>query len=389
MVPGDLSKVVRFVYIEMEVIFWTFLFFSIYPYLIYPAVVYIMAHLFYHPWEKGEHTPRVTLIVSVYNEQRIIEEKITNSLSLQYPKDLLEIVVISDGSTDRTNEIVSGFRDSRLALKAFSERTGKTACLNRVVPQAKGDIVLFTDANSMFPADTLLKLMKNFSDGNVGLATGWTKYGQVGKDEEATGIYSKLEKMTKYWESRMSSCVGADGAIFAIRKALYKPLDNRDINDFVIPLHVISQGKRVVLDPEVYCFEDTAQGEGNEYRRQARITNRTLEAILKNGRFLNPFYFGSISFFLLSHKLLRFLVPFFAAGVFLTNLLLLKTSPIYIAFILMQILFLCLGLANFTGKVEGRLTNLCKFFLVTLAAQSTAWIRRLRGKSDIMWTPQH
>ena len=373
---------------KLEIIFWALLFLSVYPYLTYPAVVYIMAHLFYHPWKKGENAPRVTLIVSVYNEERVVEDKVINSLSLVYPKDSLEIIVISDGSTDRTNDIVSGFRDSRLALKAFSERTGKTACLNRVVPQAKGDIVLFTDANSMFPADTLLKLMKNFSGGNVGLVTGWTKYGQAGKDEEATGMYSKLEKMTKYWESRISSCVGADGAIFAIRKALYKPLDNRDINDFVIPLHVISQGGRVVLDPEVYCFEDPAKGGSNEYRRQARITNRTLEAILKNPRFFNPFSFGSVSFFLLSHKLLRFLVPFFVAGVFITNLFLLKTSPIYVAFVLMQILFLCLGLANLTGKVEGRVTNLCKLFLVTLAAQSTAWMRRLRGISDVTWTPE-
>jgi cellulose synthase/poly-beta-1,6-N-acetylglucosamine synthase-like glycosyltransferase len=373
----------------MENIFWTFLFLSVYPYLIYPAVVYLMAHLFYHPWKKGENASRVTLIVSVYNEEKVIEEKVKNSLSLVYPKDSLEIIVISDGSTDRTNEIVSGFRDSRVVLRAFPERTGKTACLNRVVPQAKGDIVLFTDANSMFPADILLKLMNNFSDVNVGLVSGWTKYGQVGKDEEATGIYSKLEKMTKCWESRVSSCVGADGAIFAIRKTLYKPLDNRDINDFVIPLHVISQGKRVILDPEVYCFEDPAKGEGDEYRRQARITNRTLEAILRNPRFLNPFSFGSVSFFLLSHKLLRFLVPFFVAGTFITNLFLLKASPIYIAFVLMQILFLCLGLANLAGKVEGKLTNLCKFFLVTLAAQSTAWMRRLRGISDVMWTPQH
>lgn len=318
----------------------------------------------------------------------MIEEKVKNTLSLDYPEELLEILVISDGSTDRTNEIVSGFKDSRLVLWAFHERSGKTACLNRVVSKAKGDIVLFTDANSIFPSGVIPKLVRNFSDQQVGLVTGWTKYIQAGKDKEATGFYSKIEKMTKYWESLVSSCVGADGAIFAIRKALYKPLEEQDINDFVVPLHVILQGKRVVLDPEVYCIEESPKGEGDEFRRQARITNRTLRAIRRNAEFLNPFPHGSFSFFLLSHKLLRFLVPFFMTAAFIANLLLLRVSSLYIGLILVQILFLSLGLANIAGKIEGRLANICKFFLITLYAQLIGWIRTLRGIPDAMWTPQ-
>jgi cellulose synthase/poly-beta-1,6-N-acetylglucosamine synthase-like glycosyltransferase len=372
----------------MEAVFFSFLFFSVYSYAIYPAVVYVMSRVLNNPWDKGDIAPPITIVISVYNEEKVIEQKLKNALSLKYPEGLLEIIVISDGSSDRTNEIASMFKDSRLVLKAFPERSGKTACLNRVVPEAKGDIILFTDANSMFPSDILLKLVRNFPDQNVGLVTGWTKYAQVGEDKETTGVYSKLEKMTKYWESLISSCVGADGAIFAIRKELYKPLDDQDINDFVIPLDVISQGKRVVLDPNVCCFETPSAGQGSEYRRQARITNRTLRAILKHPRFLNPFSHGTFSFFLLSHKFLRFLVPFFVAGAFLINLFLLKVSPIYIGLIFVQLLFLGLGLANLVGKVDGRVANICKFFLITLSAQFTGWIRRFRGISDTMWTPQ-
>jgi cellulose synthase/poly-beta-1,6-N-acetylglucosamine synthase-like glycosyltransferase len=318
----------------------------------------------------------------------VIENKVKNALSLEYPEGLLEVIVISDGSSDRTNEIISKFQDPRLVFKAFPERSGKTACLNRVLPQTKGDIILFTDANSMFPSDILPKLVRNFSDQNVGLVTGWTKYAQLREDKETTGIYSRVEMQTKHWESLISSCVGADGAIFAIRKELYKPLDDHDINDFVIPLHVISQDKRVVLDPEVYCFETPSKGEGGEYRRQARITNRTLRAILKHPGFLNPFSYGYFSFFLLSHKLLRFLVPFFVAGTFLANLFLLSVSPIYIGLILIQLLFLGLGLASLARKVDGRVANVSKFFLITLAAQFIGWVRRFRGIPDTMWTPQ-
>lgn len=372
----------------MEAVFLLFLFLSVYSYAIYPLGVYIISQFVNNSWDKRDIAPRVTIVISVYNEERVIAEKIKNALSLKYPDGLLEIIVVSDGSIDRTNEIVSGFKDSRLVFKVFPERSGKTACLNRVVPEAEGDIILFTDANSIFPSDMIPKLVRNFYDDDVGLVTGWTKYTEAGSAEGTSGIYSRLEMKTKYWESLISSCVGADGAVFAVRKNLYKLLGDQDINDFMIPFHVISQGKRVVLEPDAYCFEEPSKGDREEYRRQVRITNRTLMAILKNLRFFNPFFHGSFSFFLFSHKLLRFLVPFFITGAFFVNLFLIKVSPIYISLILIQILFLSLGLASLVGKVEGRLTNNCKYFLITLLAQFTGWIRRIRGISDTLWTPQ-
>ena len=372
----------------MEIVFFIFLFLAVYPYGIYPGVVYLISRLFNNPWHIGDITPPLTIVISVYNEEKVIGEKLKNTLSLEYPEELLEIVVISDGSTDKTNEIVSGFKEPGLVLKAFPERSGKTTCLNRVVPDTRGEIILFTDANSMFPRDVLLKLVKNFLDERVGLVTGWTKYVQPGKEERATGFYGKLERGTKYRESLISSCVGADGAIFAVRKNLYNPLMDEDINDFVIPLHVISQRKRVVLDPKIFCFEESSKGEGDEFRRQVRITNRTLRAILRNPVFLNPFRFSYFSFFLLSHKLLRFMVPFFAGGAFLTNLLLAGRSTIYFCLAIIQILLVIVGLANIKGKVEGKAANICTFFLLTLSAQFSGWIRMVRGVSDTMWTPQ-
>ncbi len=372
----------------METLFFILLFLSVYPYGIYPAVVYIMSRLLNNPWRKGNIARPLTILISVYNEEKVIGEKIKNTLSLEYPKELLEIIVISDGSTDKTNEIVSGFQTSRLVLKAFPERSGKTHCLNRVIPETKGEIILFTDANSTFRPDVLPKLVGNFPDENVGLVTGWTKYVQPGNEEEATSIYSRLEKMTKYWESRISSCVGADGAIFAIRKALYRPLDEEDINDFVIPLQVISQKKRVVFDPKVYCLEESSVEESDEFSRQARITNRTLRALVRNARFLNPFSYGMFSFFLLSHKLVKFLVPFLIMGVFLSTLLLSQGSLFYTGFLLIQILLVILGLASLKGKVRGKLTDISKLLLITLAGQFIGWTRMFRGKSDKMWIPR-
>jgi cellulose synthase/poly-beta-1,6-N-acetylglucosamine synthase-like glycosyltransferase len=296
--------------------------------------------------------------------------------------------VSSDGSTDRTNDIVSGIEDSRLVLRAFSERSGKTACLNRVVPHAKGDVVLFTDANSMLPSDLLVKLIRNFASPDVGVVTGWTKYRSHEGEDETTGVYSKLEMWTKHAESLISSCVGADGAIFAIRKPLYRPLEEHDINDFVIPLHVIRQGKRMVMDPEVFCYEEPSEEAGKEYRRQVRITTRTLGAISRNLEFMHPLRFGSFSLFLVSHKIVRFLVPFFLIGTFVTNLFLLNKSIFYIVTLSGQIVILLMGLFSIIGIYNGRLASVIKFFLITVSAQFVGWFRMLLGTSDTIWTPQ-
>jgi cellulose synthase/poly-beta-1,6-N-acetylglucosamine synthase-like glycosyltransferase len=337
---------------------------------------------------KGDVRPQVSVIVSVFNEERVIEEKIKNTLALEYPVDLLEVLVSSDGSTDTTHDIVSRFDDSRLVLRAFPERSGKTACLNRVVPQARGDIILFTDANSMFSPDLLLKLVRNFADPRVGLVTGWTRYTGPGESGEATGAYARMEKLTKQWESAVSSCVGADGAVFALRRELYEPLEDRDINDLVIPLHAVSKGKRVVLDPEVFCFEEPAQDERKEFRRQVRITNRTLGAIMRNLKVLNPSVYGTFAFFLMSHKVLRFLVPFFFLGALLICLSLWRSSLLHAVLLLPYGILIGLALAGVFGFMEGRAVNLAKVFLITLFAQFLGWGRFLFGKSDTTWTPQ-
>jgi glycosyltransferase involved in cell wall biosynthesis len=338
-------------------------------------------------WALAGPEQRISVIISVYNEEGVIRTKIDNTLQLLYPEELLEIIVVSDGSTDTTNEIVASFEDPRIRLEAFPERKGKTACLNQVVPTAKGDILVLTDANSMFPPDTLLKFSRNFHSDQIGLVTGWTKYRKPGGDEESVGLYARLEMVTKRSESLVSSCVGADGAVFAVRKELYKPLKDYDINDFVIPLDVIGQGKRVVLDSEVYCIEQPGDNESKEYRRQVRITNRTLGAIGRNINFLNPFVYGSFAFFLLSHKVIRFLVPFSFSGVFITALLLAKVSVFFTGFVIAQLLFIGIGIIGIFKLLNGRLTQLCSFFLLTIFAQLVGWIRWASGKADVMWKP--
>jgi glycosyltransferase involved in cell wall biosynthesis len=372
----------------MEILFLILLFLCIYPYFLYPLLITLLSKLFARDWQRGDSSKqRISVIISVFNEEGVIREKIENSLRLHYPEELLEIIIVSDGSTDRTNQIASSFSDPRVRLEAFSERKGKTACLNQVVPLAKGDIIVFTDANSMFPHDALLKFSRNFNSEQVGLVTGWTKYRKPGGDEESVGLYGRLEMVTKKAESLISSCVGADGAVLAVKKHLYLPLKDCDINDFVIPLNVIGQGKRVVLDPDLYCIEQPGDNESKEFRRQVRITNRTLGAIGRNIRFLDPFAFGSFAFFLFSHKVVRFLVPFYFLGTLITALLLANVSIFFTGFAIAQLIFICIGIAGIFKFSNCRLTQLCSFFLLTIAAQLVGWIRWATGKADVMWKP--
>lgn len=371
----------------MEFSFLIFLILCLYPYMLYPLFVAILSRVYGRVWRRGTKLPPISVIVSVYNEEKVIRDKIENTIRIDYPEDLLEIIVVSDGSSDSTNMIVDSFTDPRINLEAFAERKGKTACLNRVVPTAKGDIILFTDANSMFPPDILLNFAANFDDAQIGLVTGWTKYRKPGGDEESVGLYGRLEKVTKKWESLVSSCVGADGAVFAIRKSLYKPLKDYDINDFVIPLDVISQGRRVVLAPEIYCIEEPGDDEYKEYRRQVRITNRTISAISRNVRFLNPYAFGTFALFLFSHKLLRLLVPFSFLGTLMAALILAPHSFFHVSFVAAQLFFIAIGICGISGVLNGRLAQLCAFFLLTITAQFVAWIRYITGKTDVMWKP--
>ena len=166
-----------------------------------------------------------------------------------------------------------------------------------MLTDVKGEIVVFTDANSIFSPDMLKNLVINFNDSNIGAVTGWTKYFNHDSGEKTTSLYAKLEKKIKLDESMVSSCVGADGAIFAIRKELYVPLGDNDINDFIIPLNVIRQEKRVILDENVYCFEEATKGIKDIFSRQVRITTRTAWAIRRNISLLNVFKYGSFFIF--------------------------------------------------------------------------------------------
>lgn len=378
----------------IKFLFWLSAFSIFYAYWGYPIVLWIISFFKYKSHKKyiEPYLPKVSLLISVYNEEAVIEDKIHNSLMLNYPKDLIEILVISDDSNDRTNEIIKKYEDKGLVLRNYEGRIGKTACLNKAVPLSGGNIIIFSDANSMYEKDAVKNMVINFANDKVGFVTGYTKY--CSKDGEkisaSIGLYSRIEKFTKKLESKIGSCVGADGAIFAIRKHLYKPLLDVDINDFVIPLNIIRQGFKGILEENAYCIEKTAGDPKGEFRRQIRITNRTLRAILNNIDLLNPFKFSLFSFELLSHKISKFLAPFFILTLFFTSIILINNGLVYSLALLAQAMFFLLAWLGHNGlgfKGISKLSALCHTFAAINLAILGGWLKLFRGETYTTWSP--
>ena len=386
-------------------IFWFSIFAIFYTYFGYLIVLWTIALLRpknFYPVKcfdlfnrgnkpKQPYTPTVSLLISAYNEEEIIKEKLRNAVKLDYPRDKLEIIVISDASEDKTDEYVKQFSADGVRLLRQGTRQGKTAALNIAVPQATGEIIVFSDANSMYDQSAIKKLVGQFQDPAIGLITGRTKYvsRQGTSVAESTSLYTELERLTKRLESQIGSCVGADGAIFAIRKELYKALKPYDINDFVIPLKIMEQGYRGLLENEAFCIEETARDTEGEFNRQVRITNRTIRAMVNNRTLLNPIKFPLFSFELISHKLLKFMLPFFMIIVFVTNCLLVATAFFYYLILILQACFYVLaywGYVDEKTQNRSKLTSMPYTFSMVSLAVLLGWLTYFKGKTHTTWT---
>lgn len=375
----------------VKAVLWLSGFLVVYPYFGYLAVLWACSQFTRKKrQDAGTRTtfePKVTLIVSAHNEEKVIEDKILNSIALDYPESKLEITVVSDGSDDSTDEIVKKYATNGVILRRYEGRLGKTACLNRAVPAAGGEFIIFSDANSRYDSAAVRNLLAHFDDEKIGFVTGRTKYAGHGAIKEAVGFYSRIEKMTKTLESRTGSCVGADGAIFAIRKKLFTPLKDSDINDLVIPLGVVRQGFAGVLEPRAFCVEDTAGTTRGEFNRQARITARTLRAIFSNTDLLNPVRFGLFSFKILSHKILRLMSPFFMLTLLVSSASLMRESGFYGAVFAAQAAFYSLALIERVMPSGARLFSMPYTFSSVNAAILMGWVKYLKGETFVTWAP--
>lgn len=380
---------------SMVILFWLSVATILYAYIGFTLLLFLVGWLKNRQVNKQAVTPPLTLLIAAYNEEKSIAQKIENALSLDYPREQLEIIVASDGSSDRTDEIVQQYHDRGVILMSFPRR-GKIFALNDAIAQARGEIIVFSDANTFYDTRALLELAGNFADPEVGGVCGnQGHFKKKTRDNASKGesLYWNYDKSLKRFETRTGSIVSADGAIYAIRKSLYEmPPSTAVTDDFAISTGVIEKGYRLVFDSEARAFEDAMPGAEEEFRRKVRIMNRGLRGVLMRKKLLNPFRYGFYSLTLFSHKVLRRLVPFFLILLFIASLALSAASPFYLAAAVAQGLFyLWAGISYLMRRRNiggSKLFYIPFFYCMANLAAMVAVLNLLAGKKIELWNPQ-
>lgn len=371
-----------------EVIFVLSAALLIYVFFGYPLLLAVLPQR-NPPTQSQAEPPRVTLIISAFNEEAVIEEKLENALASAYPTDRLEILVVSDQSDDRTDAIVEGFAERGVRLLRMSERGGKTLGLNAAVAEATGDVIVFSDANAMYYRDAISNLVRHFENPRVGGVVGESTYvDEATSSQVQEGFYWRYETWIKLNESKTGSVVGGDGAIYAIRKPLFEPMHASDLSDFVNPLHIVRQGYLCLYDSDARSYEQAGESYEKEYRRKVRIVNRAWRALWKNRDLLNPLRYGAFALKLLSHKLLRWLAPIFMVAALASNVLL-ALSGEYVLLLALQAAFYLVAWAGYLLRDHERLPGLMKipyyFCLMNIAALQGV-VESFTGKTYTTWT---
>jgi cellulose synthase/poly-beta-1,6-N-acetylglucosamine synthase-like glycosyltransferase len=376
--------------------FWTALVLLVYIYLGYPFLVCLLSAWRPRAVRKGTFERPVSILTAAHNEESEIGRSIENKLSLDYPVDRLEVIVVSDASTDGTDDIVRSYEDrypGRVKLLRQQRRQGKTAALNMAVEQARGDILIFADANSIYERQALGKLLSNFSDPEVGYVTGKMVY--RASDKAVTGegytAYMGYENFLRDCETRLGSVVGVDGGIDAIRKSLFSQMRPDQLPDFVLPLSVVKRGYRVVYEPEAVLEEQALDRPGEEYAMRVRVALRALWALSDMKGLLNPGRYGLYSWQLLSHKLLRYTAFFLLPLILAMNVLLIGAGNIYQICLLAQCAFYVLaGTGPFLGTRLLRIpfARLPYYFVLLNAASAHAFWKFLKGETQSLWQPR-
>jgi glycosyltransferase involved in cell wall biosynthesis len=378
-----------------RIVFWAATAFLAYTYAGYPLLTALWARTRQRRVRKKPITPRVSLVVAAYNEAAGIGAKIENLLAIDYPKESLEVLVASDGSTDGTDAIVARYAPRGVQLLSLPRR-GKLHALDAAVNRTRGDILVFSDANTHFDPQALRLLVRNFADPEVGGVCGNQRHvKRRGGDTSGDGerLYWSYDKALKALESRCGSIVAADGAIYAIRRSLYqRPPHAAATDDFVLSTAVIEQGARLVYEPEAVAWENATDDARGEFSRKVRIVTRGWRGIILRRQLLDPRRSGFYAVVLWSHKVFRRLAPVALVALFVSSLLAARHGPVYAWIAAAQLAFYALAVlgALLRGMAAGRHRGLYApfFFVLANAAALVALLQMLRGRRIESWQPQ-
>lgn len=382
----------------MEILFWLSLFIVFYTFAGYAFVLYAMVRI--RRIIKGKRVspgldqnfPTLTLIIAAYNEERIIEEKIRNTIELSYPNDKLKLLFITDGSSDRTPELINQF--SEIKLMHTPVRSGKIQAIHRAMHEVDSEVVVFTDANTFLNKDALLLIARHYADPKVGAVSGEKRVLQdaVSDATAGEGFYWKYESTLKKWDSELYSVVGAAGELFSVRRSLYKPVESDTIlDDFMISMLIAQQGYRIIYEPEAYASEVASDNIKEELKRKIRIAAGGIQSILRLKRLFNPFTFPLLSFQYISHRVLRWTItPFLMILALLLNIAIVAQYGgwIYTTILVAQLGFYGLALLGWimeTRKIKVKVLFVPYYFMIMNYAVLAGILRYIKGSQSAIW----
>lgn len=374
-------------------LFWTCGLLGAFTLAGYPLLLRIRRRLAGRPAESVPALPSVTIVVAAFNEAHVIGQCLENKLALDYPPDLVQILVVSDASTDGTDRIVEQFASRGVTLLRQPARRGKTAALNLARAHATGSLVVFSDANSIYHEQALQAIARAFADRSVGYATGTLVY--LSDDGTAVssncGTYMRYENHIRLLETAQGSVVGVNGGLDAVRRELWQPMAEHDLPDLVLPLLVVADGHRVVYVPGARYGEVGLQRGADEYRMRVRVALRAMWALFDYRRLLWPSRVGFFAVQVFSHKVLRYLLGVLALGMLVSSAVLAASSWLFLVLLLAQLTFYALALGGLTlGYSKGGTPLLAfpAYFVLVNTAFVHALVLFLAGRRKAIWAPR-
>jgi poly-beta-1,6-N-acetyl-D-glucosamine synthase len=378
----------------ISIVFWVCFGLLTYHLIIYGLLLFLINTLSgkkrKYPIVDEMQLPNIDIVCAAFNEEKHIEQKIQSFLSLDYPKSKIKLLIISDDSTDRTNEIVKKYLSENIKLIIQKPRAGKQAAQNLIIPELTSEFVLSTDANSIFEQNSV-RLLANaiLSNPKIGLVSGKLKLLKSESGDSGESLYWHYESFLKQMDSDFYSIIGANGSIFLIKKELFKTVDNASVDDFERTMTTLGESYLAVYEPHAIVYEQSTEKATEEISRKIRIITQEWNALMRNSQLLNPFKFPAVSFILFSHKLIRWLFFIFAIGIFVTSILLSHMLIYFILFILQFLVYLIGSVELYLQKRKRHIPGggLAAYLTGMLYASLAAFIHFSLRKKFGTWNP--
>ncbi len=373
----------------MQTAFWISIGFICYAYIGYPLLLMLIGVVRNRPVEKGPCRPTVSFIVTAYNEEKRIREKLLNTLQQDYPRESFDVVVASDCSTDGTDDLVRSFSSSGVRLVRLNTKGGKEAAQKQAVESTTGEILVFSDTATMLEPTAITSIVKNFSDPTVGCVSSVDRFIDTDGTVSGEGAYVRYEMFLRNLETRVNTLVGLSGSFFAARRSVCQGWAPDLQSDFNTLLNSVRSSLRGVADPECVGFYKNLSDQKKEYDRKVRTIVRGISVFMRSLSLFNPFRYHLFAWQLFSHKLCRWLVPFAMIAALVTNAVLASSSLFFQGTLAAQVVFYAVALAYLATKrlPSVGMLRIPSFFVMVNLSILDAWIRYFRGERIVSWSP--